>query len=252
MADSVQDKTAVHDFWNRNVNQFNQLNRDDVGSSVFYAAAEELRYKYHYHLPPLFDRIARQFPGGTLLEVGCSMGNDTIQLARRGLKVTGVDLTEKAIELIRKRFADEGLGGEFRVGDAEHLPFADDTFDVGYSFGVLHHTPNTAGSICELCRVIRPGGKAFVMLYHRRSLNSLAHRLTGVPFDGSRKDPCPVEKTYTVATAKEMFHLFSDVQVEVDYLCGTGWGVVGRMIPKRLHRWLGRRVGWHLMVEATK
>ena len=252
MTESVQEKEAVHDFWNRNINQFNQLHRDDVGSPEFYEAAEKLRYKYHYHLPPLFDRIARDFPGGKLLEVGCSMANDTIQFARRGLQTTGVDLTENAIELARSRFQMEGLTGEFLVADAENLPFDDNTFDVGYSFGVLHHTPDTPGSIAELRRVLRPGGKAFVMLYHRRSLNSVAHRLTGVPFDGSKDDPCPVEKTYTVAEVREMFAPYSDVHVEIDYLCGTGWGIVGRSIPQPLHRWLGRRVGWHLMIEATK
>lgn len=245
-------KAEVRDFWNRNVNQFNQLQRDDVGTRAFYDAAEALRYAYHYHLPPLFDRIAAEFPGGSLLEVGCSMGNDTMQFARRGMRVTGIDLTAAAIDLIRQRFALYGASGEFRVADAERLPFADDTFDVVYSFGVLHHTPDTAGAIEEVRRVLKPGGKACIMLYNARSLNWLAHRLTGIPFDGSRSDPCPVEKSYMPAEARRFFDRYSRVEMTIEYLYGTGWGVFNRIVPGFLHRGLGRVFGWHLMIEAMK
>src|SRR5688572_29703513 len=98
-------KSEVRDFWNRNVNQFNQLQREDVGTKDFYQAALDLRYEYHYHLPPLFDRLAQEYPQGRLLEVGCSMGNDSFEFAKRGFQVSGIDITEKAIELIQQRFA---------------------------------------------------------------------------------------------------------------------------------------------------
>lgn len=247
-----QQKKDVHDFWNRNVNQFNQLNRGDVGTREFYDSAEKLRYQYHYHLLPLFDRIAQEFPSGQLLEIGCSMGNDTIQFARRGMKVTGVDITEKAIELIQQRFTLYDEKGDFKVADAEALPFEDSVFDVVYSFGVLHHTPNTARAIEEVRRILRPGGKAFIMLYNTYSLNWLAHRLTGIPFDGSRKDPCPVEKSYTPGQAKDFFTHYNRVKLSVDYLYGTGWGAANQYMPTFLHRGLGKVIGWHLMIEAVK
>jgi len=252
MNSPASEKDQVRDFWNRNVNQFNQLQRDDIGTREFFDAAEVLRYEYHYHLQPLFDRIAAAHPGGKLLEVGCSMGNDTIQFARRGMQVSGVDLTEAAIELINKRFALYGLSGDFRVADAEKLPFADATFDAVYSFGVLHHTPDTAGSIEEVRRVLKPGGKAYIMLYNTRSLNWLAHRLTGVPFDGSRRDPCPVEKSYMPGEARRFFANYSATQVSIDYLYGTGWGLANKLMPTFLHRALGKVIGWHLMIEAVK
>ncbi len=252
MSNSEKQKSDVRDFWNRNVNQFNQLHRDDVGTREFYDAAEKLRYEYHYHLQPLFDRVAAEFPGGRLLEVGCSMGNDTIQFARRGMQVVGVDLTDAAINLIRQRFALYGQSGEFQVADAEHLPFPDNSFDAVYSFGVLHHTPDTAGAIEEVRRVLKPGGKAYIMLYNTRSLNWLADRLTGIPYDGSRKDPCPVEKSYMPGEALRFFAQYRDTQLSIDYLYGTGWGVLNRIMPTFLHRALGRVFGWHLMIEAVK
>lgn len=245
-------KDDVREFWNRNVNQLNQLQRVDVGTREFFAAAEKLRYHYHYHLPPLFDRIAAEFPGGKLLEVGCSMGNDTIQFARLGLRVTGVDITDAAIAIIKERFALFAMAGDFRVADAESLPFPDNTFDVGYSFGVLHHTPDTMRAIEELRRVLRPGGKAFVMLYNTLSLNWLAHRLTGIPFDGSKTDPCPVEKSYFPRTAKAFFDKYSKTSLSIDYLYGTGWGLANSLVPGFIHRGLGKVIGWHLMIEAVK
>ncbi len=250
--DETRQKDLIRDFWNRNINQFNQLNRADVGTREFYAAAEELRYRYHYHLLPLFDRLAQEYPGGKLLEVGCSMGNDAVQFAQRGLQVTGIDLTENAIALIKERFALFDLPGEFRTADAEKLPFEDNHFDLTYSFGVLHHTPDTAKAIEEVRRVLRPGGKAVVMLYNKYSLNWLAHRLTGVPFDGSRQNPCPLEKAYPPREARAFFRQFSRVNLSIEYLYGTGWGRLNRVMPAGVHRWLGRRFGWHLMIEAVK
>lgn len=245
-------KQEVRDFWNRNVNQFSQLKRDDTGTREFYEAALELRYRYHYHLLPLFDRLAQEYAHGRLLEVGCSMGNDTFELAKRGFAVTGIDLTEKAIELIQQRFALYGLSGDFRVADAEALPFEDNHFDIVFSFGVLHHTPNTAKAIEEARRVLRPGGKAVIMLYNKRSLNWLVHKITQIPFDGSKADPCPVEKAYPQKEVRQFFRQYSTVDIKIEYLYGTGWGKIGDLMPRVLHRWLGHRIGWHMMIEAIK
>lgn len=245
-------KSEVRDFWNRNVNQFNQLERADVGTKEFYQAALDLRYEYHYHLLPLFDRLAQQYPQGHLLEVGCSMGNDSFELAKRGFQVTGIDITEKAIDLIRQRFTLYQMPGDFRVADAENLPFDDNSFDVVYSFGVLHHTPNTEGAIEEIRRVLKPHGKASIMLYNQLSLNWLAHALTGIPFDGSKSDPCPVEKAYLPFQVKSFFKHYATYHLSIDYLFGYGWGGVNRWMPSVVHRALGRVVGWHLMIEATK
>ena len=112
-----------------------------------------------------------QFAGARLLEVGCGMGTDLLQFARGGAICTGIDLTPRSIEITRHRFALYGERGYFLIGDGERLPFADATLDVVYSNGVLHHTPDTAGAIIELHRVLKPGGIAKVMVYHKNSIN---------------------------------------------------------------------------------
>src|SRR5258708_17977201 len=112
-----------------------------------------------------------EFAGARLLEVGCGMGTDLLQFARGGASVTGVDLTPLSIQISQQHFAVYGMRGDFAISDAEHLPFADESFDVVYSNGVLHHTPDTAGAVCEIHRVLKPGGLARVMLYYRHSAN---------------------------------------------------------------------------------
>lgn len=245
-------KSNVRSYWNRNVNQVSFIKTAEPGSRTFFEESEALCYQYHYHLLPLFDQLAWQYPQGQLLEIDCSTGRDLLQLARRGFHVSGVDLTEAGIDLAKQRFAMYGFSADLQVGDAENLAFEDNTFDVVYSFGVLHHTPDTPRAIREVWRVLRKGGVAVVMLYHRHSLNYLAHQLLKIPADGSRSDPVPVAYTYSRRQMHDLFAPFPNIQVEVDYLFGTGWGVVNRLMPVPLHRFMGRYAGWHLMIRAVK
>lgn len=241
----------VKRFWTENLNGLKFLSSFPQSADEFWAASDS-RYKFHYHLPPLFDRVTKLKPDSKLLEIGCGMGDDSAQWALRGMQVTSVDLTEPAIECTKQRFEKCGLTGNIILGNGEKLDFPDTTFDVVYSFGVLHHSPDTPKTIKEVFRVLKPGGLALIMLYNRKSLNYWIHRILHYPFDGSREDPCPVEHTYTKEDILEMFSDFSECRINIDYLCGTGYGVVNKIIPKILHRFLGARVGWHLMIESIK
>ena len=139
------------------------------GSRRFYELVEEHRYKKEWHIP-----TAAGFANSknlNVLEVGCGLGTDGAQFAKAGAKYTGIDLTEAAVDLAKRRFELFNLPGIFRVADAERLLFANSSFDIVYSHGVLHHTPDTAAAVREIHRVLRPGGKALVMLYHRDSYN---------------------------------------------------------------------------------
>jgi len=139
------------------------------GTRHFYELVEAHRYTKEWHIP-----VAADFPsarGLKVLEIGCGLGTDGAQFAEAGADYTGVDLTEAAVELACKRFELFSLTGKFQTADAENLDFADESFDLVYSHGVLHHTPETGKAIREIHRVLRPGGRAVVMLYHRGSYN---------------------------------------------------------------------------------
>ena len=141
------------------------------GTRKFYELVEAHRYTKEWHIPIAADfKSAR---GLKVLEIGCGLGTDGAQFAEAGADYTGVDLTEAAVELARKRFEMFGVPGNIQTADAEQLQFDDNSFDLVYSHGVLHHTPDTAKAIREIHRVLRPGGRAMVMLYHRDSYNYL-------------------------------------------------------------------------------
>lgn len=241
----------VHDFWQSHVN--NEYYTDsDRASEAYFREIEERRYRHHYHLRELFDSLAGS--SGRLLEVGCGIGVDSIQLAKCGFQVTAVDLTETALQVAKQFAALRGVDIDFRLGNAERLEFADGEFDVVYSFGVLHHTPDIERSIAEVHRVLRPGGKAYVMLYHRDSLVNLIHRALRLPYESprDRKDHCPVVYTFSRRGARNLFHQFSRVSVRADYPFTFGFGPLGTRTPLAVRKALGRAVGWHLMITAIR
>ncbi len=139
------------------------------GTRHFYELVEAHRYTKEWHIPAAADFAGAR--GWKVLEIGCGLGTDGAQFAEAGADYTGVDLTEAAVDLARRRFELFDLPGKFQTADAENLAFPDDSFDLVYSHGVLHHTPETGKAIQEIHRVLRPQGRAVVMLYHRGSYN---------------------------------------------------------------------------------
>jgi len=139
------------------------------GSKEFFAEVEDHRYKLESHIPELAKFSATD--GKDVLEVGCGIATDGSRFSRAGARYTGVDQSAEAIGLATERFEMQGLNGRFIRSQATELPFDNDSFDFVYSWGVLHHLDNTQGAIAEIRRVLRPGGTALVMLYHRDSLN---------------------------------------------------------------------------------
>lgn len=141
----------------------------EIGTREFFDRVEQHRYEKEWHIAAAADFASTR--GLRVLEIGCGVGTDGLQFARAGALYTGVDLTQAAVDLAQKNFESAGVPGEFRVSDAENLDFTDESFDIVYSHGVLHHTPDIEAAVREVHRVLKPGGRAIVMLYHRGSYN---------------------------------------------------------------------------------
>jgi SAM-dependent methyltransferase len=140
-----------------------------VGSPEYFADVEAHRYR----LEPDIQELARfgDWRDRDVLEAGCGGGTDAMQFVRAGARYTGIDFSPTALELAERRAALEGANARFVEGSVADLPFADASFDLVYSNGVIHHLPETATAIREFHRVLRPGGVALVMVYHRSSFN---------------------------------------------------------------------------------
>jgi ubiquinone/menaquinone biosynthesis C-methylase UbiE len=168
-ADNEALKSEVKAFWNRASCDTDQA-RSAKHSREYFEEIERFRYNDQ----PFIHSFAQftRYRGKRVLEVGFGAGTDFIQWLRAGAIASGVDLTEEGLENLRHRIQIYDLPApeSIRVADAENLPFPDNTFDLGYSFGVLHHSPNTEKAVAELIRVIKPGGELKIMLYNRRSI----------------------------------------------------------------------------------
>lgn len=230
------------------------------------------RHRYQEYAPWMPEVMGfDEFAGKRLLEVGCGMGTDLLQFARGGAVCTGVDLTPRSVEISSLHLGLYGMRADFVLADGERLPFADESFDVVYSNGVLHHTPDTDGAVHELHRVLRPGGIAKVMLYHRNSLHywgeMILHRgvLRGHFLRGhspqeimsryveySSGDARPLVKVYSRRGARQLFARFGEVKTEVEQMMRQELRFLRPIVSDRLFERLRRSAGWNVIITAKK
>jgi ubiquinone/menaquinone biosynthesis C-methylase UbiE len=266
----AQEKIRAREQWSQDPCGAEYDREHDLGTREFFDEIERHRYtEYAPWMPATMG--FEKFPGAQLLEIGCGMGSDLVQFARGGARCTGIDLTPRSIEITRHRFALYGLGGKFMLSDGERLPFESESFDVVYSNGVLHHTPDTAGAIAEVYRVLRPGGIAKVMLYHRNSLNYwfeiiVRRGILGGQFllgrgpeeimsrviEYSEHEARPLVKVYSRKQARELFKSFSEVVVEVQQLTRSELRFLSSFVSHQFFDRLQHRIGWNVVITATK
>jgi ubiquinone/menaquinone biosynthesis C-methylase UbiE len=194
------------------------------------------------------------------------MGTDLAQFARNGAIVTDVDLSEGHLQLAQENFRRRGLTGRFVHHDAESLPFEDNSFDLVYSNGVIHHTPNTANAVSEIYRVLRPGGRVIVMVYAENSLQywrnlvwhygmksgDLASRsmaeIMSRSVERTGNDARPLVKVYTKPRLRALFRAFAGITI-------VQRQISPELVPRRLRALLPiveRMAGWNLILKAGK
>jgi len=254
------EKEQVRAYWNEHPCG-TQFTESEWGTAEFYEAVNEERWRRQ---PFMAEAVGfTRYPDRDLLEIGCGLGTDLSQFACGGARVTGLDLTVRSVGLAARRFATEGREGRFLVGDAENLPFPDASFDVVYSFGVLHHTPEPPRAFAEIRRVLRPGGELVVMLYHSQS----SHYYVGYPLEllsrlrrGQRwigrseyfriydGDENPLGKAYS---RREVRHLLEGFEI-IDQRSYETWRPRLGRTSNRVLLALGRRFGFYLITRARK
>ena len=265
-------KDAVKDFWNQS----------SCGEVLYFKGEDEkMKFKHQassrYHLEPYIKTFA-DFSSATnknVLEIGVGLGADHQQFAEYGSFLKGIDLTEKAINYTKRRFRIFGLNSELTVADAENLPFADSSFDIVYSWGVIHHSPDTPKVVNEIFRVLSLNGEARIMIYHSRSIVGymlwLRYALFRLkPFLTLREIydkylESPGTKAYSVEEARQMFSSFTNVEIttiltHADLLTSeAGQRHRGKLLvlakqifPRAIIKKLLPGHGLFMMIKATK
>ena len=226
-----------------------------VGSLAWFERIEEHRY----NIEPFIHSVAQftRHHGKKMLEIGVGAGTDHLQWARAGVQCYGVDLTEAAIKITKARLSLYGFESNLQRIDAEVLPFADESFDLVYSWGVLHHSERPECIIQEIKRVLKPGGDFIGMMYNRHSLNVLRNwirhaLLTMKPWCSFsdviwRHMESVGTKAYTISELQELFLGFSIFSAKplVTIYDTFRW-------PVYLSQFFPDEWGWFITLRATK
>jgi SAM-dependent methyltransferase len=243
-------------------------------SGEWYASVRSHRYgEYAPWMPAVID--AGRWRGTDVLEIGVGLGSDHLSFAEAGARMHALDLSAQHLRHTQRHLAFHGLQTEGRLGDAERNPWPDNSFDLVYSFGVLHHTPGTAAAIQEVLRVLRPGGTALIGLYHRDSwfywlwtifwrgilrlglLRKGKRRLLSeIEYRSAGNDALPLVKVYSRRQAQHLFAGFATVTMSTHCAAASHFppplAQVLQLLPARwLERWL-RFGGWYIIIRATK
>jgi len=246
----------VREYWNQHIHDL-EITSHPVGSPGFFSDLDQYHFEKLHHLLRLvaFDG----YRGKRVLEVGCGAGTDLARFARGGAIVTGVDLAASAVALARQNFAQQGLQGEFREADGEHLPFEAGSFDLVYAHGVVQYTPDGQRLVDECRRVLKPGGEAVFQVYNRVSWLNALSKLMKVPLE---HEDAPVLRKYSAAEFRRLLRGFNDVRLveerfPVKSRLHKGWKgllfntfFVGTF--NALPRGMVKRFGWHLLAFCRK
>lgn len=260
--------------------------KTDEAAREFFQRIDSIFYKQAYFAhksgAPLFSRLIdyNGLNGKNVLEVGCGLGAIAAELAKSGARVTAIDFSTTGAITTAERFRINGLQGYILQADAENLPFADKSFDFVWSWGVIHHTPNTEKVISEIYRVLKPNGRMGIMIYHKNSLynwlnvilrygilrlqllkmsqQELWNRYT----DGKNLGGCPLAKYYSKKQAQILFKQFDNLSITafsdkgiITKLVPDILGIrstLDRIIPEKFFDAVFKLVGFLMFVQGQK
>jgi len=173
MTEAVDTKSDVRAFWGSLYKSLYDHVDSAISREDLLKALDDLEdmFRLRRHMA-VADMPLGELSGKAVLEIGPGAGGHSALFAKHGANVTSIDITVERARATQAKYnlmGDMAAGCGALQGDAEDLPFADSTFDIVYSNGVLHHTPDTEASIAEVWRVLKPGGRAVIMLYCKNS-----------------------------------------------------------------------------------
>ena len=269
MGNSVED---VKKYWNDRPCNIKHSNKP-IGSKEFFDEVTVRKYFVEAHILRFAD--FSKWAGKRILEIGCGIGTDTMSFAKKGAQVTAVDLSGHSLSIARDRAQLYGYNVTFVQANAEELSWSVpvETYDLVYSFGVIHHTPHPCEALSEIKRYMGSHSELRMMVYHKMSWKVLwillrygkgqFWKLDQLIAENSEANfGCPVTYTYTKESLQSTLELLgyevTDMWVDhifpfkvkeyKQYIYKKNWYF--RILPAFLFRMLERTFGWHLCVTA--
>ena len=264
---------AVRSFWNARPCNIRHSAKQ-VGTREYFDEVEHRKYFVEPHIPGFAE--FERWNGKRVLEIGCGLGTDTVNFARAGASVTAVELSDESAALARRRADVFGVSDRvsIQVGNAEELPslIEPQTFDLVYSFGVIHHSPHPRRIVEHLRRYMTPASELRLMVYARVSYKLFWIMHAEGVWDMGRIDEliarnseaqtgCPVTYTYTDASARQLLDGFRIVDMWKDHIFTWDIGAYKQYEYKKAPEWanvgegelaeLQRELGWHLLIRAV-
>jgi SAM-dependent methyltransferase len=265
----------VQEFWDRRPCNIRHSPRE-VGTREYFDEVENRKYFVEPHIPRFAE--FERWRDKKVLEIGCGIGTDTVNFARHGALVTAVELSRRSLEVAQQRIRVYGLEDQARFyhGNAEEMTSVVpvESFDLVFSFGVIHHTPSPERVIDQIKNYVHPGSTVKLMVYHRYSWKVLwiilnygkgqfwrASEL--VARYSEAQEGCPVTFSYTKNEMRNLLtrHGFRIIEMWVDHIFPYRisdyvqyrykWVWYFRLTPRRIFHWLERHFGWHLCVSAV-
>ena len=254
---------SVRDWWNLHPCNVRRSSAPP-GSHDFFRDLRERKYAVEPHILTFADFDA--WKAKTVLEIGCGLGIDTVSFAIRGATVVAVDLSDVSLKLAEQQALcyKTRFRIEFLHGNMERLSHFVPRYryDLIYSFGAVHHTPDPLAALTEMRKVADPHRTTLkLMLYHRDSYRAWEMQRRGEGTEASAG--CPVAHLYSKdeaiallaaarwdVSAVSIAHIFpyriADY-IHHRYRKAFPWNVV----PDRLRERIAERYGWHLLLTAT-
>lgn len=195
----IEDK--IVEYWNRQPCNIRH-GTSPVGTPEFYAEVSERRFRVEPHIREFAG--FHHWQGKRVLEVGCGIGSDAEEFSKHGAEYVGIDISDASLEVARQRFEVLGLEGEFHNRNAGDDISDLGKFDLVYSYGVIHHFPNTIKTVNNISQVVNTGGEFRFMVYAK---NSWKYAMIQKGLDQfEAQSGCPYADAFTEAQIRDLLH----------------------------------------------
>jgi len=248
---------AVKEFWDRKPCNIGHSS-EPLYTKEYFDAVEKKKYFVESHIPSFTD--FGRWGCKHVLEIGCGIGTTAINFVRNGAVYTGVELSQVSLDVTKKRFKVYGYDGDFFNGNAENLqsflPIR--KYDLVYSFGVIHHSPNPHNIISEIENYMDSDSTLKIMLYAKNSWKKIMIDEGLDQYEAQSE--CPVAYTYDYDDVKSLLKNFDITEFKQTHIFPYKIEEYKKNVyvkqpwfasmPDNMFTALENRLGWHLLVTA--